>query len=78
MVCALYLPQNNFTRPLLVLDREVIHCSSFDPVSLLFLSDILAHMKPATCSRDFIPTRFLKEVFNIVGPSVLTIVNSSF
>uniref|UniRef100_A0A3Q3EI49 Alpha-1-antitrypsin homolog n=1 Tax=Labrus bergylta TaxID=56723 RepID=A0A3Q3EI49_9LABR len=34
-------------------------------------------MKSATCSLDFIPTTFLKEVFNTVGPSILSIINSS-
>lgn len=34
-------------------------------------------MKTATCSLDVIPTKFLKEVFNTVGPSILSIINSS-
>uniref|UniRef100_A0A3Q3ET90 Reverse transcriptase domain-containing protein n=1 Tax=Labrus bergylta TaxID=56723 RepID=A0A3Q3ET90_9LABR len=51
--------------------------SSFEPVPLTFLAEILTHMKSATCSLDFIPTTFLKEVFNTVGPSILSIINSS-
>ena len=53
------------------------HFSHFNPISLSFLSDIIAHMKPTTCSLDAIPTKFLKEVIDIVGPSILLIINSS-
>lgn len=63
--------------PVLLSREALCNFSSFEPVSLSFLSDILAHMKPATCSLDFIPSRFLKEVFNTVGPSILSIINSS-
>ena len=38
---------------------------------------LISQMKPATCSLDFIPTKFLKEVIDTVGPSILMIVNSS-
>ena len=34
-------------------------------------------MKPTTCSLDIVPTPLLKQVFNIIGPSLLSIINSS-
>lgn len=51
--------------------------SHFQPVSMTFLSQLISQMKSATCSLDFIPTKFLKEVFNTIGPSILLIINSS-
>lgn len=34
-------------------------------------------MKPATCPLDTVPTALLKQVFHTVGPSILSIINSS-
>lgn len=34
-------------------------------------------LKPTTCSQDIIPTRFLLQVFDVVGPSILAIINKS-
>ena len=58
---------------------RVIHSyfSCFEPVSLPFLKKLISQMKPAMCSLDFIPTKFLKEVIDTVGPSILLIINSS-
>ena len=50
---------------------------NFEPVSLMFLKEIISHMKSATCSLDVIPTKFLKEVLDTVGPSILWIINDS-
>ena len=37
----------------------------------------MAKLKPSSSPLDFMPARFLKEVFNSVGPTFLLIVNSS-
>lgn len=51
--------------------------NSFSTVSLPYLFEVLCHMKTTTCSLDVIPTRFLKDVFSVVGPSILSIINLS-
>ncbi len=51
--------------------------SSFSPISLPTLTQIVSSMKPATCPLDIIPTVLLKDVFATIGPSILSIVNSS-
>lgn len=53
------------------------YLKSFKPVSLSFLTETIFQMKPTTCSLDFIPTKFLKDVIDTVGPSILSIINSS-
>ena len=53
-------------------------CSNgIEPVSLPFLTKLIWQMKPATYSLDFIPTKFLEEAIDTVGPSILMIINSS-
>ncbi|XP_073786402.1 uncharacterized protein [Danio rerio] len=51
--------------------------ASFIPVSLSQLNDIVAHMKPSGSSCDVIPATLFKEAMHSIGPSVLSIVNSS-
>lgn len=45
--------------------------TSFSPVSLSQLNDIVAHMKPSGSSCDVIPATLFKETINSIGPSVL-------
>ena len=56
-------------------------CSSdlvcFQPITLPSLIEIVSSMTSATCPLDIIPTAFLKDVFDVAGPSILSIINSS-
>ncbi len=49
----------------------------FDLVSLPVLEGIVKHMKWSHTPLDPIPPRFLKNLFEFMGPSILSIVNSS-
>ena len=72
--------KQNITPPdwILQTSRDIhSYFSCFEPVSLPFLMKLISQMKPATCSLDFIPTKFLKEVINTGGSSILIIINSS-
>ena len=51
--------------------------NQFKSLSLPCLADIVSHMKPTTCSSDILPSRLLKEAFDSLGPSILSIINSS-
>ncbi len=44
---------------------------------LLFLEDTVSQMRSPTCCSDAVPAKFLKEVFDMGGPTVLAILNSS-
>ena len=56
-------------------------CSSdvvcFQPITLPSLIEMVSSMTSATCPLDIIPTAFLKDVFDVAGPSILSIINSS-
>ncbi len=45
-------------------------------LSLFSLKDTVAKLKPLSCPSDVMSVRFLK-VFNSVGPTILSIINSS-
>lgn len=47
----------------------------FDPLSVSQPQDILFHISCSSSSLDTIPPRFLKEVFHLVGPITLHILN---
>ncbi|KAF7649835.1 hypothetical protein LDENG_00135290, partial [Lucifuga dentata] len=49
----------------------------FEMVTLTDLLDCISRMNSTNCILDFIPTKFLKEVLDTVGPSILSIINSS-
>ncbi len=49
----------------------------FEPVTLSSLSEVVKHLRPASCPLDSIPAHLLKEVFNTVGSTILTLVNTS-
>ncbi len=49
----------------------------FDLVSLPVLEGIIKHMRLSHTPLDPIPPHFLKNLFEFMGPSILSIVNSS-
>ena len=51
--------------------------TTFQPIPLTTLQETILHMKSSTCALDSIPTSFLKEVLDTVGPSILDILNCS-
>lgn len=50
--------------------------NQFEPTTLLTLTKTISHMKPSSCQLDIIPTSFLKEVLETIGPTVLSILNN--
>lgn len=50
---------------------------SFDHVSLPCLTNLVKNIKPSFTSLDAVPPQFLKAGFKTMGPSILSIVNSS-
>uniref|UniRef100_A0A3B3BU57 Reverse transcriptase domain-containing protein n=1 Tax=Oryzias melastigma TaxID=30732 RepID=A0A3B3BU57_ORYME len=56
--------------------RPVI-LDTFSPVSLPELVRLVGTMKSSSCSLDLLPTPLLKDVFQSIGPCVLSIINSS-
>ncbi len=49
----------------------------FEPVTFSHLSDIVKQLRPTNCPLDSIPARLVKDVFDTVGPSVVSLVNTS-
>ncbi len=47
------------------------HLTSFWPISLQQLKDIIAHMKPTRSPGDAIPSSLFKKVFDTISPSIL-------
>lgn len=47
----------------------------FQPVSLSLLSEVVLGLRPTDCPLDIIPSKILKQTFNTVGPSLLTLMN---
>lgn len=47
--------------------------SVFDHISLQTCKDIIAHLKSTSCHYDFIPSHFLKQIVDIVGPDLFFI-----
>ena len=50
---------------------------TFEQVSLSALTDIVQHLRPSHCPLDSIPPRLFKDVFHIIGPCVMDLINSS-
>ncbi len=50
----------------------------FEPNSFLHLQEIVCQLKPSGSSIDFIPPYFLKQVFEAVGPNLVTMINRYF
>ena len=51
--------------------------SHFNPVSFSELSETVVHLKSSSCPTDALPTHLFKEVWETIGPSVHSIINSS-
>lgn len=48
----------------------------FETISLKYFAKVVSGMKPTNCPLDIIPAKFLKEVFNSVGSSLLIFINT--
>lgn len=48
----------------------------FEPVSLSQLCDVVQKLRPTSCPLDIVPSRVLKQVFDTVGPCLLSFFNS--
>ena len=51
--------------------------SQFQPISLTSLTDVVSHLRSTNCPSDCVPSRLLKEVFDSIGTTVLTLINTS-
>ncbi len=51
--------------------------SDLDQVSLQSLKETMDHLKPSFCSHDVLPPRILKQIFDSVGPSLVSFLNKS-
>ncbi len=49
--------------------------SAFDPVSLQSLKEIIDNLKPSFCSHNVLFPRILKQIFDSVGPSLVSFLN---
>ncbi len=49
----------------------------FEQVSLAQVMDVIMHLKPTSGGCDVVPLRLLKEMVDVVGPSITSIVNCS-
>uniref|UniRef100_A0A669C2J2 Reverse transcriptase domain-containing protein n=1 Tax=Oreochromis niloticus TaxID=8128 RepID=A0A669C2J2_ORENI len=56
--------------------RRVI-LDTFSPVSLPELVKLVNSVKASSCPLDIVPASLFKNVFQVIGPSVLTLINSS-
>lgn len=52
----------------------VLH--QFEPISIFSLSEVVHHLRPTNCPSDSIPSRFIREVFDTVGPCILSLINT--
>ncbi len=54
---------------------ETTRCSSiwsrFDLISIQICKDIIDHLKPTFCPYDSIPSHFLKQIVDTIGPDLL-------
>ncbi len=69
------LPLGNFVQP----ERSSgpMLWNDFQPVSFESRKGIVERLRSTSSSQDIIPSRFLKQIFNIVGHDLLTIFNTS-
>ncbi len=49
--------------------------SQFTPISLSFLNDIVNQLKPTGSPLDILPSRLFKQVFSVMGPTLLNLIN---
>ena len=53
------------------------HLQHFAPVSSSEISQVVSWMKPTHCPSDVIPSQLFRDIFAIICPFILAIVNSS-
>lgn len=46
----------------------------FSPIYFYSLAEVVGQLKPTNCGRDVIPSRLLRHTFDIIGPSILTLI----
>ncbi len=49
--------------------------NTFSHLSLQSLSKIIGQLKPTNCCHDIIPSKIIKQTFEIIGSSLLILVN---
>ncbi|XDV17601.1 hypothetical protein PO909_023435 [Leuciscus waleckii] len=61
------------------MDIPVTHAvlSDFEPISLFTLLDIVCKLKPTVSPQDIVPTLLFRKVFELIGPGIVAIINSS-
>lgn len=52
--------------------------SQFKPISFEYLQEIVCRLKPSGSTVDILPPYFLKQVFDAVGPYLVTLINRCF
>ncbi len=70
--CSIQPPDHDLLVPL-VTCPAVFH--QFEPVSITSLTEVVKHLRPSISPQDIIPARFFKHVFNVVGHSILILIN---
>ncbi len=64
--------------PYTVPDLPPLHnWSSFTPVTLQDITALLNKLKPTSCHTDVLPTALFIKVFDVIGPCIMEIINSS-
>ena len=48
----------------------------FEPISIFSLAEVVHHLRPTNCPSDSIPSRLIREVFDTVGPCILSLINT--
>ncbi|XP_061151098.1 probable RNA-directed DNA polymerase from transposon X-element isoform X1 [Syngnathus typhle] len=71
------IPIARSSTPFTNADDHATTLSTFKNVSLERLTQIVSAAKQTTCLLDPLPAKLLKELFQILGPSVLNIINLS-
>ena len=61
--------------PILRMPRAIL--GQFEPISISFLSEVVHHLRPTNCPSDSITVSLLKEVFDTVGPCIMSLINTS-
>ncbi len=49
--------------------------SHFTPITENYFIDLVDHLKPSGSSTDVIPQFFLKQILDVVGPGLLSLIN---
>lgn len=51
--------------------------TNFYLVDLNNLVELILKLKPSSCPADLMPTHLFREVLGVIGPALMTIINSS-